>query len=504
MVKGERGVASTLSAGAATAGDAPGKAALVGRGLGWSLLSSLGLRLGSMSLSIVVARLVAPQEYGVFAVALTVWMVLGTLAEFGLGSDLVRAKEPGPRAPTVATLGLVVALAAAVTMALGSPAIADVFNSPESASVVKVMALGVALFGFTIVPAAMLQRAYRQRALFAVNGAGLLVMAVTVVALALLDHGPMALAWGQVASQATIVVGLHVAAGMTPSFGFDSRIARDSLAFCMPLALANVVSWLLLTLDNVIVSRELSPVALGFYVLAFNVSSWPMSAVGQAVRVVALPAFADTDSAVQRNDGLLRSIGPVVLVAGLMGLSLATLAGPVVAVLYGERWAPAAAALAGLAVFGAIRVVLDLITTFLIAAGETRQVLSVQLLWLALMVPAMVFAVREGGLVAAGWAHVAVAVLVVLPAYGFCLRLAGVDLARLVRACLVPLVAVLPAGVVCWRVGTSGLPAPVTLLAGLTCAAVLYVAPLLPWGRNRLEELRNPRAGLPAEERTSR
>ena len=171
------------------------------------------------------------------------------------------------------------------------------------------------------------------------------------------------------------------------------------MAFSAPLAVANLVSWLLITLDNLIVSRELSPVALGFYVLAFNVSSWPMSAVGQAVRVVALPAFSDTDSAEQRNDGLVRSIGPVVLVACFMGLGLATLAGPVVAVLYGDRWAAAATALAGLAVFGAIRVVLDLVATFLIAAGETRQVLVVQLVWLAAMVPAMVLSVREWGLV---------------------------------------------------------------------------------------------------------
>lgn len=480
------------------------KASLVGRGLGWSLVSSLGLRLGSFSLSIVVARLVAPTEYGVFAVALTVWMVLSTLAEFGLGSDLVRVKDPERRAPTVATLGLAIGAATGLTMALASPAVADAFNSPESARVVAVMALGIALFGLTIVPAAMMQRAYRQRALFVVNAVGLLAMAVTVVSLALLDVGPMALAWGQVASQAAVVVGLHVATSSRPRFGFDLDVARESLAFCGPLALANVISWLLLTLDNVIVSREISPVALGFYVLAFNVSSWPMSAVGQAVRVVALPAFADTTSSRARNEGLVRCIGPVVLAAAFMGVSLATLAGPVVAVLYGERWAPAAGALAGLAVFGAIRVVLDLVATFLIAAGETRQVLAVQLLWLVGMVPAMVFAVREWGLVGAGWAHVVLALVVVVPAYAHFLRRAGVDVVRLARGGLVPLAAVVPAAGACWWVGTSPLPDLVSLLLGGTAAAVLYLAPLLPWCRRRLAVLRAPLPAAPILERAAR
>ncbi|MET0739061.1 MAG: oligosaccharide flippase family protein, partial [Acidimicrobiales bacterium] len=280
------------------------KARQVGSGLGWSLTSSLAMRLGNVALSMVVARLIAPEAFGVFAVALTVWTILGALSEFGLGSDLVRAADPERRAPTVATMGMVLGVGAAVTMALAAPALASAFRSPESAPVVQVMALALALFGLTIVPAAALQRAYRQRTLFVVNGTGLLVSAATIVTLALLDRGPMALAWGQVAAQASVVVGLHLATHTRPRFGFDAEVARESLAFCLPLAMANLVSWLLITLDNLVVSRELSPEALGLYVLAFNVSSWPMSAVGQAVRVVALPAFADTASVEERNRGL--------------------------------------------------------------------------------------------------------------------------------------------------------------------------------------------------------
>lgn len=473
--------------------DAPtGKAQQVTRGLGWSLVSSIALRVGNLMMSIVIARLVAPEAYGVFAVALTVWTVLSALSEFGLGADLVRARDPERRAPTVATLGALIGFVAALGMAIGSSAIAAAFRSPDSATVLLVMSLAPALFGLTIVPAALLQRSYRQRALFAVNGAGLIVSATTIVSLTLAGVGPVALAWGQVACQAVVLVGLHVACRWRPRFGFNSRIARESLAFSAPLAVANLVSWLLITLDNLVVSRELSPVALGFYVLAFNVSSWPMSAVGQAIRVVALPAFSDTDSTQQRNDGLVRSMGPVVLVACFMGLGLATLAGPVVAVLYGDRWASAATALAGLAVFGAIRVVLDLFATFLIAAGDTRQVLVVQVVWLGAMVPSMVLAVRQWGLVGAGWAHVAVAVLVVIPAYAHCLRKVGVDVVRLARESAVPLLALVPAAAVCWWIGQSAQPAAAALILGAAAAVVLYLAPLAPWFRRRLAELRSP------------
>ena len=134
-------------------------------------------------MSIVIARLVAPEAYGVFAVALTVWTVLSALSEFGLGADLVRARDPERRAPTVATLGAVIGLVAALGMAAGSGAIAAAFRSPESdrrpaRDVARARpvrpdhrARGVAA---ACLPAA---------ALFAVNGAGLLVSATTIVSL---------------------------------------------------------------------------------------------------------------------------------------------------------------------------------------------------------------------------------------------------------------------------------------------------------------------------------
>src|SRR4051794_1520613 len=208
----------------------------VGRGLGWSTASNLVLRIGNFATSILMARLIAPDQFGVFAVALTVWSILGTLAEFGLGTDLVRATDFGRRAPTVATLGIATSALLGLLMALAAGPLAQAFHSPDSTGVIRLMALSLVVFGFPFVPAAWLQREFRQAALFGINGAGLLASSVTMTSLALMDVGPAALAWGQVASQVAIAVGLYRVTGMRPRLGFDLRIARASAAFCAPLA----------------------------------------------------------------------------------------------------------------------------------------------------------------------------------------------------------------------------------------------------------------------------
>ena len=143
------------------------------RGLAWSTASNVILRVGNFSVSIIMARIIAPDEFGVFAVALTTWTVLGTLAEFGLGADLVRSRDPERKMPTVASMGLITAGVLALSMAVGASTIARTFNSPASTDVIRLMAFGLMISGFSVVPGAILQREFRQRTLFAISASAL-------------------------------------------------------------------------------------------------------------------------------------------------------------------------------------------------------------------------------------------------------------------------------------------------------------------------------------------
>jgi O-antigen/teichoic acid export membrane protein len=463
----------------------------VGRGLGWSTASNLVLRIGNFAMSLIMARLIAPEQFGVFAVALTTWSILGTLAEFGLGTDLVRARDFSGRAPTVASVGLITSSLLALGMAIGAGPIAAAFDSPESAPVIRVMAISLLIFGFGIVPAAYLQREIRQRTLFAVNGCGLVMSGVTMTTFALLGYGPMALALGQVASQLAIVIGLHLTTRLPIRFAFNAEIARESVRFCLPLAIANVLSWLLLSIDNLVVSRVLGPTQLGLYVLAFNISSWPMSAIGQSIRVVALPAFSRVDSVTERNRALITANGPLWAVSLMMGTILATLAAPIVVFLYGERWAGAAVALVGLGLFGALRVTFDLIATFLIAVGATRAVLAVQVWWLVTMLSVMWLAVEWFGLAGAGWAHLVVGVVFVLPAYLYCLKRVGVNPVSLVRTWIVPTVCIIPTAIVCGLIAHAATGPLLSLVLGGLCALLLYAVPLARWWIAKIRKLQS-------------
>lgn len=453
------------------------------RGLAWSLLNSTTLRLGTFLTGIVLARILAPADFGAYAVALTAQTVLINLSDLGLASDLVRHGDLARRGPTVASLGLASAAATFAIMWMTAPALSAFMGAPGATTAVQTMSVVVLASGLSVVPAARMQREFLQGRQFAVDGVNFAVSTAVTLVLAATGTGVMALAVGRVAGQVVATALQFLLVRERPRYGWDPVIGRQALLFGLPLAGANLLSWVLLTVDNAIVGHVSGATALGLYVLAFNVSSWPMSVVGAATRAIALPGFveAQADDGASGHRGLRTGVASTAAVVLPIGFLLAALAGPLIEVLYGPRWLPAAAALSGLGVFGALRVVLDVVVSYLIASGATRAVLGVQVLWLAGLAPAMALGVAHFGLAGAGWVHPLVAVVVGVPLYGLALVRRRADPVRVLTGTAVPVAASVVVAIVAWlAAGLADRPWPALLLGG-SAGVLCWVGLLGPW-----------------------
>ena len=452
----------------------------VRRGLAWSTVSTVILRAGTFAVGIVLARILSPEAFGTYAVALTVQAILMTLADFGLSSDLIRSSDPERKAPTVAVLGLVTGAVLTVIMAASAPLVAGALGSPEAAPVIAVLAVTLVLAGAGVVPFATLQRRFDQKRLFVIAVVDFAVSTVVTLTLLAQGTGVMALAIGRLAAQTVTLVLQFVFAKVRPRWHVDRALVRPILAFGIPVAAANLLSWGLLNIDNVVVVKMIGPIALGFYVLAFNISSWPMSAIGQVVRSVALPAFSRAGA---RHDSqtLARAVALAWTVALPAGALLAVLSVPLITFVYGAKWSPSAGVLAALGLFGAMRVVFDLCAAYLLARGASGAVLRVQVVWFLTLIPATIAGARWFGVAGAGWAHLAVAVLIVLPAYLWAARRVGAGLRAIAAAALPPTAAAVPAGALAWLVGRAVHQPALAVAAGAVLAGVVYLGLLHRW-----------------------
>jgi PST family polysaccharide transporter len=457
----------------------------VRRGALWSIGSTILLRLASILTTAVVAHILNPRDFGVFAVALTAYAIISAIGELGVAACLVRADlDLDSLAPTMATISLATSAVLAFAMAAFARPIAAALGSAAAAGPVRVMALAVLLVGVFAVPGAQLVRDFKQDKLFIANVVGFVPSTVVVILLAKSGQGAMAFAWSRVAGQAFtgLVFILSVPKIYWPGFtrGALSLLVR----FGLPLAGANFVNYILLNVDYALVGHLMGAVALGTYVLAFNVASWPSTLLSSMINNVSMPAFSRVqhDADLLRNTiaSALRSLSLVVMPMCALIMALAL---PLVLTLYGTKWAASAEVLSVLTLYSAVSVICLLFANILAGLGRTTFLLVVQLVWLGALVPAMVLGVRQDGIVGAAYAHIAVIGPVVLPSYLLVLRrVTGVRFGALGKAVLPALLASSAAALAAGATA-SLLSLPLAqLVAGLAVGGLVYViatAPLL-------------------------
>ena len=431
-------------------------------------------RLGALGISIMLARLLGPHVFGAYAVALVALYAMQTFNELGMSLAIVRWEaDPRDIIPTITTASVAVSVVTYAGCFWIAPAFASAMGAPAATNVVRVLALAILIDGFCNTPAGLLQRRFQQgRATIAAQVGNWVGVALTV-ALAWSHHGAMSLAIGQVAGSLVVAIFLIAFAPESLHFGFDPAQARALLRFGLPLSGSNLISFGVMSVDQIIVGHMLGSTSLAFYVLAFNLSSWPYNMFLGPVRNVAPAVFSrlQQDQPAMRST-FLSAAGILTAVTLPICLLIGGSATALIGFVYGARWLPAAQPLMWLAVAGGARIFLQLAYDYLVVVGWTRLLLIIQLVWLVALIPCLIGATRAGGIYGAGLAEAAVALLVVLPCYLAALRKAGIGPMALGKSLVLPLTAAAAAGPIAIGVGML---VPSNLIA-LAVSGVITIA----------------------------
>jgi PST family polysaccharide transporter len=413
---------------------------LVRRGLRWSFVNTAAGRTANFLVGVIIARIVVPDDYGTFAVALVTTTFLLSLNDVGVSAAIVR--WPGDIreiASTAATLVLAVSTGMYLVLFAAAPWLARVLNVPDAGGLIRLLGLSVVLDALFAVPTVAITRSFAQHHRTLSDMVSLVFGSAVAIVLAARGYGAWGLAWGRLAGVLAGGIVILVVSPIRVRPGFDRRIARELLHFGAPLAGSAVLAFVMLNTDYVVVGHVLGAVALGYYYLAFNLSSWPVNTLSFSVRRVSLAGFSRLQhNAAEMRAAFASSLRLLALAAFPVCVLLAMLAAPLVHFVYGTKWAPAAAPLRWLAILGAIRVVAELTEDYLVGAGRPRIQAVVQGAWTIALIPVLVVGAHVHGIAGVGAGHVLVALAVVVPMLLWGLARSGVGPT-------VPLRAVVPA-----------------------------------------------------------
>lgn len=411
--------------------------------LGWSFFNNAFARFGTLAIGIALARLLGPQQFGTFAVALLALLALLSFNELGVSLAIVRWEgDPREIAPTVTTISVLSSVLIYVGAFLAAPAFATAMGAPSAAGVIRILGLNIVIDGIVATPAALMQRYFRQDRKMIADQVNCWLGAAVSILLAWRGFGAMSLAIGRMAGALASGVLFVVFSPEPLRFGFDRERARALCRFGMPLAAASIVVFAVTNVDQLVVGRMLGATALGFYALAFNLASWPVNMFSLPVRSVAPAVF----SRLQGDRPAMRT--SFESAAGLLGsitlpvcLLISGSAVPLLRFVYGDRWVPAAQALEWLAVLGALRILFEFVYDFFVVLARSRVVFTVQVVWLIALVPALIVGTMADGIAGAAMAEVAVAALIVLPWYLHELSKVGIRRRALAARLWLPLTA---------------------------------------------------------------
>lgn len=393
-------------------------------GVSWSFVNTLVTKVAGMIVTIFVVRIISPYDFGIFAVALVVYVIVSALCELGLSSCIARRDvELADAASVVTALSMMSSFTLAAAMFFASGPIAAALGAEEAQTAIQILAIPILLSSFTAVSSAILVRDYRQGRLFAATAIAFIPSNAVLIILALHGDGALAFAWSRVVG--VVIAGIVVISGTRPWYGprWNSAQAATVLKFGVPLAGANFLNYMLLNADAAFIAVLVGPALLGIYTLAFSVASWSTSVLGATINSVAMPAFsALRRDAAQLTEALVRWSRLVALAAFPVSALTVALSAEIVGVLYGAKWAPAAPVLAILAVYGGIFVVTLLLSNLLVGIGRTGRVFMIQAVWLLTLLPSIAVGVAVLGVQGAALAHVVVIIVVVIPMYLWALK----------------------------------------------------------------------------------
>ncbi len=456
--------------------------------LKWATAAKLVVQLASWAGTLVVVRLLTPQDYGLMAKVGVVCAIAAAIAELGLGSAIVRSVDV-TRDELRKIYGISLLFGAGITIAVAAaaPLLAMLFREPRLTWPVAAASLQIIIAAVAIIPTSLATRdlSFRRLAQSEMVG-GIVTVAVTLL-LAVLGAGVWALVLGTLLgalarSAALLVVGERV----WPLLSFQG--VSEHLKFGLTLV-GNRVSYFIVVQSDVLIgSAFLSTTEIGQYSVALQLATLPMAKVMGTINQIMLPAVARQQDDPQRvRRSILRSIGIMSLVAfpALWGIS--AVAPELVRALFGDKWLQAVPPLTILPLVVPLRMICSVLFTASLALGNRQLDLRNTIINFVLL-PSGFFVGAHWGLIGlcAAW-------LVSVPlAYSFttpaALRCLGIRPLDLVKECGAPALAgaIMYAAVAALRVALGGQPAIAMLFVLSGVGALVYFAVMALISRRHL------------------
>jgi O-antigen/teichoic acid export membrane protein len=292
--------------------------------------------------SIVLARLLAPEDFGLLALIMVFIAIASVFVRSGLKTALVQKKDASSLDfSTVFWLSLTIAAVMYLILFFAAPLIANFYENEKLIPVVRVLGLTLFFGAFNSVQEAYIQKHFLFKKLFFRSLAVIIPSGIFGISLAYFDFGVWALVWQQLVNAFLMCVFMLFMVPWRPAFEFSFAGAKKLFNFSYKLLLSSLLDTAYHNLVNLIIGKFFSPATLGFYNRGQQFPGLIVENVNSSINAVLFPALANVqDNIPQLKQKMRKCIKISCFVIFPLMAILAASAAPTVEFVLGEKWLP--------------------------------------------------------------------------------------------------------------------------------------------------------------------
>ncbi len=359
-------------------------------------MAEIFMRLLQFIVTIVLARLLMPKDFGLISVALIFTQLAFAVFDLGFSAALVQKKEVHEKhLSTTFVVNIFSAVVFAFLVFLLSSTIASYFGYRQLKSILRLMTLIFFFYALSSVPRVLLMRALRFKRLSSLQAVSTVVYGAVGIALALTGWGVWSIVFASLCEQFILTLLLNIFSRWRIKWKFEKNAFKELAGFGGRVLGTRISAYFNNNIPNFVIGKWLGAQQLGYFSIAYQLTEFPVQRISKNILKVMFPAFSKLqDSSEEYNRLLLKVIYYLALLVFPIFTGLILIAPYFVQIFYGARWQAAIVPIQLLSVVGLIRSYWVINSLVFLSKGRPAVELRINIFYAILTIPVLMYVVH--------------------------------------------------------------------------------------------------------------
>jgi len=311
-------------------------------GVLWSTAGKFSIHLVTFGVTIVLARLLAPADFGLVSMAMVFIYFTQTFMDFGLTSAVIQKKNPTEtQINTVFYISLVLGIFLMLMMIVCAPAIGKFYDNPEVGKIARFVSYSYVILALSGLQRALMSKRLEIKTLALINIVSAIVQGASGIILAFKGFGAWSIVYSVFLGSTTSTIILWCKSSWRPKLLFKLAEIKDMFFFGFKMFLAGILNAVYAKIDEMLIGKVFDSATLGFYYRSKSFNNLITTYSSQGLNSIFFPIISSLQDDLEKvNKVVIKSVEMVsFLVFALTGL-LYLNAESLIVLLFGEKWLP--------------------------------------------------------------------------------------------------------------------------------------------------------------------